>query len=642
MSGMLASVFEEARPRRLAVRLRLRTVLGLGALGLTLGLASANGGFFPTSWGWAMLPAFWATAVALLVRERIVLRRLELVFLGAVVAYAGWTWLSLLWTGSVTETVPEGERALVLVAAVAAVLTLAERRSTRSLLGGVLAAIVAASAYGLGTRLFPERLGSLDQLAAYRLAAPIGYWNGLGIFCALGILLAFGFALRGRATVARAGAAASLLVLVPTLYFTFSRGAMIALAIGLLAAFALDPRRLQLAAGSIALAVPPALAVGLASRDRALTRRFSAQLAASHQGHRLAAELFVLALLEAGLVLAFARAEQRILVGRGTRRAFAAGLGGATVATLIAVFAIWGSPPTLARTVYHDFSAPPPKRVADLNRHLFSLSGTWRIDLWRVALKDVAAHPLLGSGAGTYDRSWLRHRPTARLSVLDAHSLYLETLAELGSVGLALLLTLLAIPLVAAVRARRHPLVPLAFGAYVAFLVHAGVDWDWELAGVSVAALLCGVACLIAARAVRGGEGATLGWRPRLAATVALVGLSGFALVVLVGNMALSSSQVAAASGNWQRAEAKARTAIRWMPWSSDGWQQLGEAQLAAHQRAPAERSLRKAIALDPGNWNLWFDLARASSGRARRAALGRARSLDPREPELHSPIGRA
>lgn len=646
MSGLLASVLEDARPRRLAPALRLRTVLGLGALGLTLGLASANGGFFPTSWGWAMLPAFWAAAVALLVRERIGLRRLELAFLGSVVAYAGWTWLSLLWTGSVTETVPEGERALVLVAVVAAALALGERRSTRPLLGGVLAAIVAASGYGLGTRLFPERLGSLDQLAAYRLAAPIGYWNGLGIFCALGVLLAIGFALRGRAPVARAGAAASLLVLAPTLYFTFSRGAMLALAIGLLAAFALDPRRLQLAAGLIALALPPALGVALAARDGALTRRFSAQAAASHQGHRLAAELFVLALVEAGLALGFARSEQRLHVSRGTRRAFVAGLGVAAAAVLAAVFATWGSPAAVARTVYHDFAAPP-KRAADLNKHLFSLSGTWRVDLWRVAVKDIGAHPLLGSGAGTYDRSWLQRRPTSRLTVLDAHSLYLETFAELGAVGLVLLLALLAIPVVAAVRARGHPLVPLALGAYIAFLLHAAVDWDWELVGVTVAALLCGVACLLAGRTVRGdegraGESVVLGWRQRMAATAAIVALSGFAIVALVGNMALSSSQAAGGTGNWQRAEAKAHTAIDWMPWSADGWQQLGEAQLATHRLAPARNSLRKAISLDPGSWTLWYDLARASRGGARRAAIARARSLDPREPELHGPIGRA
>jgi hypothetical protein len=35
-----------------------------------------------------------------------------------------------------------------------------------------------------------------------------------------------------------------------------------------------------------------------------------------------------------------------------------------------------------------------------------------------------------------------------------------------------------------------------AAGAYVAFLFHAGVDWDWEMPAVTVAGLACGVALM--------------------------------------------------------------------------------------------------------------------------------------------------
>jgi hypothetical protein len=42
------------------------------------------------------------------------------------------------------------------------------------------------------------------------------------------------------------------------------------------------------------------------------------------------------------------------------------------------------------------------------------------------------------------------------------------------------------------------PGVPAAAGAAVAFLVHAGVDWDWELPAVVVAGLCC-LAALAAA-----------------------------------------------------------------------------------------------------------------------------------------------
>src|SRR5262249_31498591 len=128
-----------------------------------------------------------------------------------------------------------------------------------------------------------------------------------------------------------------------------------------------------------------------------------------------------------------------------------------------------------------------------------SLSNNGRIALWRTAWQDHQAHPWLGSGAGSYEREWLAHRAVP-MKVRDAHSLYLETLAELGPVGLGLLCAALLVPLTAAWRLRRRPGIPLPVGAYVAFLCHAGADWDWELTGVTLTALLVGVAVLVDAR----------------------------------------------------------------------------------------------------------------------------------------------
>jgi Flp pilus assembly protein TadD len=48
-----------------------------------------------------------------------------------------------------------------------------------------------------------------------------------------------------------------------------------------------------------------------------------------------------------------------------------------------------------------------------------------------------------------------------------------------------------------------------------------------------------------------------------------------------------------------------------------------------------AERSFRKAIAKDPGDWNLYFDLGRATTGRVQLAALAAAAQLNPRSPEI-------
>jgi O-antigen ligase len=136
---------------------------------------------------------------------------------------------------------------------------------------------------------------------------------------------------------------------------------------------------------------------------------------------------------------------------------------------------------------------------------------------------------VLGSGAGTYGHYWLEASYYLRYGgALDAHSLYLETLAEIGPLGLLLLLAFLLFPLRSAVAARTVPGVPVAAGAAVAFLVHAGVDWDWELPAVVVAGLAC-LAAVCAARLTE--DEASVPQRARLCALGAavLLGLGAIA-----------------------------------------------------------------------------------------------------------------
>jgi Tfp pilus assembly protein PilF len=117
-----------------------------------------------------------------------------------------------------------------------------------------------------------------------------------------------------------------------------------------------------------------------------------------------------------------------------------------------------------------------------------------------------------------------------------------------------------------------------------------------------------------------------------IALTLAAV---GFAFVGLVSNTALAESRRAAEAETYPRAEAQARKAIDWAPWSSEGWAALGQAQLQQGNLAAARRSFRKAIDKDPRDWNLWLNLAFASSGRARREAALVAYRLNPLSPEI-------
>jgi len=321
----------------------------------------------------------------------------------------------------------------------------------------------------------------------------------------------------------------------------------------------------------------------------------------------------------------------RISIGRTGRRAFAAGLALVGLAVVAAALVAVGGPHAAASRAYHAFNAPAPVVKTDTSGRLFSLSGSNRSNYWRVAWLEVEAHPLLGGGAGSFQRFWLRHRPQ-NLPVLDAHSLYLETLAELGPLGLVLLLLALAVPLLAVRDARRVPLAAAALGGYVAFLVHAAIDWDWEMPAVTLAGLFCGVALLLAAR---GAEGPRLARVPRWAG-VALAALVGFvALVGYAGNRAEASAADALDASRLRAAVADARHARRWEPWSPVPWQLLGESQLQAGEVEQARTSFLRGLAKDRRSWELWFDLALTERGRKRQAALARVAALNPLSSEL-------
>ncbi len=619
-------------PRRLELDWAGPTFVALSAGGIVTGLGAADGGYFASSWSWGLLACLWMSVIIVAVGARPRLARAEIPVPVALAAITGLALASTLWSNG-TRALLDGQRTLLYAGLVFTALLLIRRAAVPQLLGGVLGGIVTISGYSLLERLAPDRFGNFDPVAGYRLAGTIGYWNGLGIFAAVGIVLAFGFVARGRSLAVRALAAGSLVVLASTLYFTFSRGATIALAIGLLAAMAFDPRRLQLIGAGLVVAPAPAIGVLVASRSDALTHQSSRFAAAVHEGHRLA---FVLALLGAAAAVAalgVGLAERRIVLRRAHRLAFGGVLTALAVVVLAIAFVRFGGPVTIAHRAYDGFAAPPAATGDNLNKRLFSFSGNGRADLWHAAWRDYVHHPWLGSGAGSYEQWWLQHRPTA-LKVRDAHNLYLETLAELGPIGLLLLSVVVGVPLAAAVRARAHPLVPAAAGSFAAWAVHAAVDWDWELAAVTSAALLCGVACLVAARR-EDEEARSLSGRARAVALAATVVLAGVAFIGLVGNLAASESAKAARSGNWAAAAARARRAIDWAPWSADPWKLLGEAQLGVGNTRAAERSFRKAIAKNPGDWNLYLELARATTGRVQLAALADAARLNPRSPEV-------
>jgi hypothetical protein len=598
------------------------------------GLALVDGGYYPSSWGWTAFGAAWITLLALLVRGG-TLGRLEVASVALLAAYVGWALVSATWAVSVPRAFLEAERALVYVALLLMCLVVVRAHRVEALLAGIVAGSTAVSLYALGTRFFPDRSSTpLDDVSGHALWAPVGYANALALLAVLAAVLALGFAARLASVRASAAAAAATVPLVATLYLTFGRGAWLALSAGLVVAVAVDPERIRLVTSALALAPWPALAIGTISRDARLTRQLGTQAEQAAAGHRFALLLLALTAAagatSAGLVVLSRRMRHPTYTGRAYAALAAAAV---AVACAGAVAAAGGSPARLVDDTRRAFNAPTPVFEGDPSGSTatLTLAGTGRAEFWRTAWDGWQRNPVLGVGAGGYERLWERERTTPR-KVRDAHSLYLETLAELGPLGLALLVAALALPVVAAVRARRRPLAGVAVGAYVAYLVHAGVDWDWEMPVVTGTALLIAASLLLADRRP---QTPPLAAGRRLATVVAAGALTLLALVPAVGEGAAAAAAAAGDDGKTAKAAAEARRATRWLPWAAEPWWHAGQAQVDFGDRGQGLASLRRAAAADPSDWRYWAALAEAAGGEEARAALRRARELSPLEPEL-------
>jgi O-antigen ligase len=393
----------------------------LSAFALLTAVAFADGGYFGETWVWTTLALSSLAWVALVLRDRIEVGRLELVGFATLTCFVGWAALSALWSPTPEETIREAERALIYVAGFLGVTLVLERERLREYFSGIAAATIVVVSFAIAERLVDS--SARDPTQGTLLIEPFGYANALGIFATLGTLVSLGLALSARSNAERVTWIAGIALLLTALIQTESRGAGLALAVGL-------------------------------------------------------------------LVLTLARWKR--LAGRPTAvRASLAVAGLIAMGTVVATVAFRRS----------DLLGP-------------------RVEYWTVALGQWQENMSLGSGAGTFALYWLQEESPS--AVLDAHSLYVETLAELGPLGLVLLGVTLAVPIVAAVEARNDPLVAGAAAAYVAFLVHAGLDWDWEMPAVTLVGLLCGIGVLVSMR--RDANQVRVGARAR----------GGLAVIVLV------------------------------------------------------------------------------------------------------------
>jgi O-antigen ligase len=334
---------------------------------------------------------------------------------------------------------------------------------------------------GLVTRLLPHVWPTAPDISNQRLSFPVSYWNVLGALAAVGIVLCVQLSsdlAEHRAI--RVLAAAATPVLATTLYFTFSRGA-IAVAIIAIVVYVLVGRPRGLLSAALAIVPATAIALKVAYDANVLATSNPNVPHGIVQGHHATAVLAA-CVVGAAAVRALALAlDERLLRVSVPARLRSRGVGRAAWASLaVAVLVVAVAANGAIAHDWHRFVNPAEVGNGnDLRARLTDPGNNGRIDMWKVAWHGFKSAPVVGQGAGTFADTWAQHRPNANF-VVDAHSLYMQTLDELGIVGLLLLIAVILIVLgrtAARIRGPSRPLYAATFAVLLALAIHTGVDW---------------------------------------------------------------------------------------------------------------------------------------------------------------------
>jgi O-antigen ligase/polysaccharide polymerase Wzy-like membrane protein len=592
-------------------------------------------------------------------------------------ALAGLTACSITWAANPSEAWLETNRTLAYCAVFAAAVALAHSVPGRwsAVIGAITLSAAALSTYAVLTKIFPGALNP-DEVYA-RLREPFGYWNSVGLAAALGVpgCLWLGTR-RGGHQALNALAYPALGLLVLTMALSFSRGAVLAAALGAVFWIATVPRRLRAAALLIAGVAGGGLIAAWAFGQSALTDDRVPVDLRNTAGLQLGLLVLVMLglLLLVGLGVGFARANhapsqlQRDRAGVALLLALAlAGVGG-VVALALGDKGLTGSVSTRWKQLT-DPSAPLPRN--DNSR--FTATGSVRARYWDEALRIAGDNLAVGVGAGGYATVRKRYR-TADPAVRHAHGYVVQTLADLGLVGLAVSLALLAAWLASAARAtglrprdRGRPYTPERIGlltlvaVVIVFGVSSLIDWTWFVPANAAVGLLAagwiagrgplagrGGAVAEPARAVAGAETMSLAERLRAGSRERPRAVCAGAAVLLVlvtawtvyqpqrANTIAQDALDTLATGDADAARAQAQQARRVNPLSLEPLYALWTIEASAGRDSAARRALEQAVRLQPSNPEPWVRLAEFELNTLKRpkvalAAIRPALYLDPR-----------
>ncbi len=557
------------------------------------------------------------------------------VAVGAIGALAAYTALALAWTDSDERTFAELGRVLMYGGVVLLAYLSLNRHTWRAAAGGLAAAALIVPVFSIIARLFPDLI--TDETARAfdtdRLSYPLGYWNAVAAWGAMAIAIGIVWSAHGRTQLTRALAGAAVPIAALSVYLTYSRAGVIAVVVAVFAAGAFGRNRWTMAANAVVAALASAVVIAVAHGEPEIAR-------ATGDG---GAGVVLLALLAASGISA--------AVAIGT---MAAGLDRARLERTTAIMAVAFGFTILVSAIapiahnqigdaWDEFRNERSVAVGDDPTQRLTTFGGNRYDAWGAALDAFEGDRVRGIGPGTYEFFWSREGDDPQF-FRDAHSLYLEQLAELGVLGLFMILVFLIALLVAALSTRRHlerstdiGAAGAAISAFAVFAVYAGVDWMWEMSAVGVLAL-GGIAIAGAATSRRWGP-LPLGG-PARAALIA-VALLAIAVQIppLVSTERLRASATELNEGSVDRAEDLADESVRAEPWAASPYAHRALVKLERSQFEEARTDLEKAVEKEPTNWRHHFLLARVEAEAGKLAnvkqQLAEVKRLAPHSPYL-------
>jgi O-Antigen ligase len=631
-------------------RLAAGAVAALIPGALVVVLSFHSGGWFPGPWSIVAACGAVALALRILVAPRPFagFSAPAQVAAGALALLGAWMLLSATWSHAPGRALLGFDRLLAyaLVFIVLAAFAGTARRSAWTL-RGVAVALTAVCVCSLITRLAPDVWHvHVNPAAGNRLAYPITYWNGLGLMAAAGLVLTLHLTAAGSEPWwVRVLSAAMGPPLACTLYFTFSRGAMGATAVGLAVYLVAGrPRCLLTALASAGAAT--AIAVVRAYDTPALSTAGAPPPGAVTAGHHVGAVILACCAGAAVVRALLLPVDTLFIRARlpGRARPFAGGLAAAAaVAAVVALVAI-GVPGKVSDAA-HRFLYAPSQSSGDLRSRLTIISNNGRTDHWKVSLKGFDAHPLTGTGEGTFVNEWNRLRPS-EARVLNAHSLFFETLGELGAVGLALLLIALGAIVVGLAWRSRGPgrgVPAAALAATITWIAHAAVDWDWQLAAVSI--WVFGLAGAVLARSDHEGRRPFAARMPPRTLRIVLA-LAALALAVVPARMAQSESRLEAGVNAFLRGDCPAAVdaaldSLSAVAQRTEPWELLAYCDVRAGRGPLALKAIGEGVARDPDNWELHYARALVLGSQARdpRPEARRALALNPQSTQTREAV---